>query len=166
MGKKYRNGEINLTAPEELIKNLKPKGFLMESSKKFITNQEMLQRSTCVWDEETYNNMYSQMNTVQKVCEITPDDYDVYILIRYDVKAELKVELESLDMTKVYQICNDHIQIFGRNTLLAYSNVFNNIDKFQGKYIDAESLRNAELKRNNIEFIKSDTITFERIRAS
>lgn len=137
--------------PNFILHKYKPIKILFEKPKTFCNIlSDKYQSNGCTrWTDMQLSNMISQLYSVQSVCNLVPDNYDFYILTRYD--------LEYLDFPDLSTIKNtentresDLLEIFGSNNLLAYRNLIDNLKYINKREIDAEYLRHHSLEKNEI----------------
>ena len=121
----------------------RPKEYIFETPKTFSFNskiQEYLDEhwsnSSHHWNSKNYSNILSQLYSVHQVSNLASpfkDDYDFFILGRYDTYFENFPNLKNLDPNKLY-LSNHHnrfpdmIFLYGKKFLSWSNNVFDDQD--------------------------------------
>lgn len=111
--------------------------------------------------------MISQINSISFVCDLVDSrKYDFFILTRLDCEIVKSLpSLSSLLTDQIYYI-NDYLQIFGRNTLLIYSNLMKILKKYPTgtSFLSAEVLRDFPLLFNKIRHVELSQSTCHLVR--
>ncbi len=128
---------------------------LMIEKQKFFNPKEYLHPQTCrkcpnqdyTWTDCEISNMISQLSSISKVCSLPDDQYDMYILTRFDCDIPEDLDLLSLDRTKIYHH-QDFLEIFDHAVLERYSKLMTTLRTIPCKDgIDSETLRWYSLDR-------------------
>jgi hypothetical protein len=130
----------NIKDADIFIKNFyRPKRYIFEAPKAFSFNNKIQKHLddnwtnfSNHWSVNNYSNILSQLYSIQKVSNLASsfkDDYDFYILGRYDTYLENFPDLNSLDVDKLH-LSNHHnkfpdmVFLYGKRFLLWSNNVF------------------------------------------
>lgn len=134
----------NIKDADLFIKDFyRPKRYIFETPKVFSFNNKIQKylddnwtNFYSHWNLNNYSNILSQLYSIQKVSNLASsfeDDYDFYILGRYDTYLENFPDLNSLNVDKLY-LSNHHnnfpdmIFLYGKRFLLWSNNVFDDQD--------------------------------------
>lgn len=134
----------NIKNADLFIKDFyRPKEYIFETPKTFSFNHKIQKyldehwsNSSHYWNSKNYSNILSQLYSVQQVSNLASpfqDDYDFFILGRYDTYFENFPNLENLDPNKLY-LSNHHdrfpdmIFVYGKKFLTWSNNIFNDQD--------------------------------------
>lgn len=119
--------------------------------------EKYLPGSPFFYNPVNYNNLISQMCTVQRTCKLVDKSYDLYILARYDIilNFENLPDFETMKKGMIYKE-NDFVQFFSSDLLDYYQNCFDDMLEFEGRnrrqehVFCAESLRMTCMRRDGI----------------
>lgn len=154
--------EVKSDALEQIKKNIpfvklevsKPITFL-----RFPELENFMPECTYLYDSINYNNMISQMCSVQRTCKLVDKEYDFYILSRYDIVLNIDrlPDFSLLNKMLIYKE-DDFLQIFSNSLLHYYQKCFDNIPYHPGikvgrenHILNAENLRMGTMRKDGIQ---------------
>lgn len=125
---------VPIDAPEIVKRNYNPISMIVEKPysrdipEKIETIFRENYKNHFLYAPQNFPNMISQLRTIERVCELAPKTYDLYILTRYDVIISSVPPLDKLRKDRIYiplvyadRMSNAHfkdtINIFGSKFL-------------------------------------------------
>jgi len=155
--KDCETGKVDHGIVDFVLNHYRPEKILIEEPKIFdrkSLHPETPLHGPCFnqyWGDKEVSNMISQMYSIQQVCRLVEDKYDIYVLSRFDVCVESIPDLKTLNRDAVAQ-STDHIQIFFKEgrTLSIYRNLLEHVKTRVHPYLNAEILRSLPLADNGV----------------